>query len=73
MRNDPEWHRAGKSRGVIMNLAEIIETQNTIIKLQADAIHELFGLLMQHMTAEEADNLPCVAKINLAATLRNDI
>lgn len=56
-----------------MNLAEIIETQNTIIKLQADAIHELFGLLMQHMTAEEADNLPCVAKINLAATLRNDI
>jgi hypothetical protein len=49
---------------------EIIETQNTIIKLQSDVINELFSVLSQHLQAEELDSLPVVEKINAAARLR---
>lgn len=53
-----------------MNPLEVIETQSEIIRLQTDSINELFKLLMEHITAEEADNLPTVHKINLAAELK---
>lgn len=56
-----------------MNALEIIDAQNTIIKIQSDAINELFALLMQHITAEEADKLPAVGKINLAARIKEKI
>lgn len=55
------------------NPLEIVETQNTIIQLQSQVIGDLFSLLMQHITAEEADALPVVAKINQAAELRAGI
>lgn len=45
-----------------MSALEIIDEQNTIIKIQSDTINELFALLMQHITAEEADKLPVVEK-----------
>lgn len=35
-----------------MNALEVIESQNAIIKIQSDAINELFELLMQHISAE---------------------
>lgn len=53
-----------------MSEIEIIETQNTIIKLQSDVINELFSVLSQHLQAEELDSLPVVEKINTAARLR---
>lgn len=56
-----------------MNALEVIESQNVIIKIQSDAINELFELLMQHISAEEADKLQVVEKINLAAQIREGI
>ena len=56
-----------------VNLAEVIAKQNRIIEIQAEAISDLFSLLMQHITAEEADQLPTVKKINLAAEIRSTI
>ena len=53
-----------------MSEFEIIETQNTIIKLQSDVINELFSILSQHLQAEELDSLPMIKKINIAARLR---
>lgn len=56
-----------------VNLAEVIAKQNQIIEIQAEAIGDLFSLLMQHITVEEADQLPTVKKINLAAEIRSTI
>lgn len=56
-----------------VNLAEVIAKQNRIIGIQAEAISDLFSLLMQHITVEEADQLPTVKKINLAAEIRSTI
>ena len=58
---------------MLKNTAEIIEKQNRIIQIQADVINDLYGLLMQHITVEEAEALPAVAKINLAADIRSTI
>lgn len=55
---------------------DLVRTQEIlteITKLQAEVIDELFLLLMQHVTAEEADHLPVINKINLAAKLHNEI
>ena len=56
-----------------VNLAEVIAKQNRIIEIQAEAISDLCSLLMQHITVEEADQLPTVKKINLAAEIRSTI
>lgn len=58
---------------MLKNTAEIIEKQNRIIQIQADVINDLYGLLMQHISVEEAEALPAVAKINLAADIRSTI
>ena len=55
------------------DLVKTQETLTAITQLQADIINELFLLLMQHITAEEADHLPVIDKINLAARLHEDI
>ncbi|MGN0404456.1 MAG: hypothetical protein ACI4F1_04480 [Bariatricus sp.] len=55
------------------DLAQYIEDLSTIIQLQAETINDIFKLLLQHITAEEADSLPVVKKINLAAELRKEI
>lgn len=55
------------------NLAEAFEVQNVIIKMQSEVIDDLVKLLMQHISAEEADNLPCINKLNRAAELRADL
>ena len=56
-----------------MNDLQIVETLETITRLQAEVITELFTLLQQHISAEEADRLPCVSKLNAAAGLRADL
>ena len=58
---------------MLKNTAEIIEKQNRIIQIQADVINDLYGLLVQHITVEEAEALPAVAKINLSANIRSTI
>ncbi|MBQ9750268.1 MAG: hypothetical protein IJV87_06795 [Clostridia bacterium] len=55
------------------SLAETIEQQNAVIRIQSEVIDELFILLLQHITAEEADRLPAIEKINTAAKLREKI
>ena len=45
-----------------MTPLEVIERQNEIIRLQADSINELFKLLIEHITVEEADKLPVLKR-----------
>lgn len=55
------------------DLLEMVDQQNSIIRIQSGVIDELFRLLMQHISAEEAESLPCVARINQAAQIRAKI
>ena len=55
------------------DLAELVDRQNSIIHIQASVINDLFLLLMEYISVEEADRLPVVDKINLAASLRTKI
>jgi hypothetical protein len=58
---------------VLGKLSEIVHQQREIIEIQSGVIEELFGLLAQHITAEEADRLPVVARINEAARIRKEM
>lgn len=60
-----------ESRGV--EPLKIVEQQNAIIRIQSGVIDELFLLLMQHVSMEEAGNLPCIDRINQAAQIRAGI
>ena len=55
------------------NLVGIVDLQNEIIRIQSNVIDELFRLLSQHIAAEELDNLPAIAEINLAAQIKAEI
>ena len=55
------------------NLAELVERQNAVIRIQSEAIDDLFLLLLQYISAEEADKLPVLTKINTAAELRKEV
>lgn len=48
---------------------KVVEQQNAIIRIQSGVIDELFILLMQHISADEAESLPCIARINQAAEI----
>lgn len=52
---------------------EIMEKMSAVINIQQNAIEELFRLLLQHISADEADRLPVVKKINRAAEIRAEI
>ena len=52
---------------------KIVEQQNAIIRIQSSVIDELFILLIQHISADEADTLPCIDRINQAAQIRAGI
>lgn len=52
------------------DLLEMVDQQNAIIRIQSGVIDELFRLLMQHISAEEAESLPCIDRINQAAQIR---
>jgi hypothetical protein len=56
-----------------MSDVEVVETLNTIIRLQSTVINDLFLVLAQHITAEEMERIPVVDRINEAARLRADI
>ena len=56
-----------------MSPTEIIERQNEIIRIQSDSVNELFRLLMEHISVEEADNLPVLKKLNYAAEIKAEI
>ena len=57
-------------RPMMSDLMETVEKQNVIIQMQSGIVNELFQLLMQHISADEADALPVVQRINEAADLR---
>ena len=52
---------------------ELFENQNEIIRLQSEAIYDLYGLLSQHVEAAELDRLPVKEKIDRAAVLRAEL
>jgi hypothetical protein len=54
------------------NLAEVAEKQDAIIKTQSEVINELFLLLLKYISAEDADMLPVLNKINTAAQLKEE-
>lgn len=56
-----------------MSDVEVVETLNTIIRLQSTVINDLFLVLAQHITAEEMEHIPVVDRINEAARLKADI
>ena len=56
-----------------MTPVEAVERLNAVIRIQSDVIDELFLDLMQHITAEEANTLPVIKRINEAAALRVDM
>ena len=55
------------------DIAELVERQNSIIQIQSGVIESLFMLLLQHISVKEADKLPEVQKINIAAQLRSEL
>lgn len=57
----------------VLKEIEVVEKQNAIIRIQSDVIDELYRLLMQHISAEEADALPVISRINEAAIIRREI
>lgn len=52
------------------NLVEVVERQARIISMQSETINDLFRLLSQYMTLDEMDRLPCVERLNKAASLQ---
>ena len=58
---------------MIEGITRTINIQNKIIKIQSDVIDELFLLLLQHIEAKEADELPVIKKINTAAILKDEL
>ncbi|MCD8364792.1 MAG: hypothetical protein LUC83_03065 [Clostridiales bacterium] len=54
-------------------LTQIMERQNEVIKIQSDIIDDLFALLIQHISAEEADHLPALDKMRQVVDLRAEI
>ena len=52
------------------NMAEIVDVQNTIIRMQSDIINQIFLILGQYVSMEELDNMEVLEKINEAARLR---
>ena len=56
----------------MLSSIEIIDTQNTIIKMQSEIIYDLFGLLKQYVSVEELDNIPTVKKINDVARMNEE-
>lgn len=57
----------------MLSSIEIIDTQNTIIKMQSEIIYDLFGLLKQYISVEELDNIPAIKKINDVARMNREI
>ena len=57
----------------MLSSIEIIDTQNTIIKMQSEIIYDLFGLLKQYVSVEELDNIPAIIKINDVARMNEEI
>lgn len=47
-----------------MSLTEVVDTQSTVISMQAKVINDLFQVLGQYMAAEELDALPAVRTVN---------
>ena len=53
------------------DVADIVTTQDTIIRMQSKIISKLFLQLLQYTSAEELDHCGIVAEINEIAKLRN--
>ena len=54
-------------------LLEAFDTLQTIIHLQSNVIDQLFKLVMQYISVEEADKLGILKTINEAARLKADL
>ena len=59
--------------GRTVNLAELIEKHNVIIKEQADIIDSLFLLLLQYTTAKELEESNEVRRISQVASMKDNL
>ena len=50
--------------------AELLESQNEIIRIQSECIDELFRLLAMHLEPKDLSVIPVIEKINHAAMIR---
>lgn len=55
-----------------LDLAETIDNQDLIIRMQSRIIDKLFLQLLQYVDAEELDNSEIIAQINEVAKLKSD-
>ena len=55
------------------DLAFVIETQDAVIRMQSGIIRDLYLVLLQHVTAEEAGELPFNDDIRTAEELKGGI
>lgn len=56
-----------------MDCIEVVNLQNSIIKLQSDVIYDLYTELMKYISLEELEGISAKKKIDLAADLRKDL
>ncbi len=56
-----------------MSIAEIIEKQNKVIRVQSDIIDELYLMLAQYATVEEMDSAGYLSDIQNAALMCQEI
>jgi hypothetical protein len=54
------------------DIAELLDKQAQIIRLQSETIASLFTLLLQFMSVEDEEGLPCNEALARAAELRAD-
>lgn len=55
------------------DLSKTVDKLTCVIRIQSSVINDLLQLLLQHLSAEELDSLPAIAKINEAAKLKSEI
>ena len=56
-----------------MSDLQLVEKLTSVVRIQSEVISELYQLLMQHISAEEADALQVTQKINRAAEIMKEV
>lgn len=56
-----------------MSDLQLVEKLTSVVRIQSEVINEIFQLLMQHISAEEADALQVTQKINRAAEIMKEV
>lgn len=58
---------------MLSNLTEVVARQSEALAIEAGIIDDLFGVLSQHLTIEELEELPALGKMHQAKELLKGI